>query len=38
MHHPDNRPEGGIERTILAEIYKEFWQVLDAIEKDKPLP
>lgn len=33
MYHPDNVGGSSIERMVRAEIFKEFWAVLETIEK-----
>jgi hypothetical protein len=33
LYHPDNTKSDGIERLIRAEIFKEFWVVLERIER-----
>jgi hypothetical protein len=34
LYHPDQVKAEGIERVIRAEIFKEFWAVLERIERD----
>jgi hypothetical protein len=38
MYHPDRIQADGFEKMIRTEFYKEFYQVLEAIDDDKPLP
>ena len=33
LYHPDNNADDGIEKLIRAEIFKEFWKELEAIEQ-----
>jgi hypothetical protein len=33
LYHPNNAGLQGIEKTIRSEVFKEFWEVLETIDK-----
>ena len=35
MYHPDCLSDNGFEKLIKQEIFKEFWQVIESIEKNE---